>query len=53
MKKSYVTDYLRLNVIYAETVGLQARSFTTPALLPSLRFSRELGLVFLWSCGFF
>jgi len=31
MKKSYITDYLRLNVIYDETVGLQAGSFTNPA----------------------
>ena len=31
MKKSYMTDYPRLNVIYDETVGLQARRFTTPA----------------------
>ena len=31
MKKSYMTDQLRLNAIYDETVGLQARSFTTPA----------------------
>jgi len=23
------------------------------AVLPTLRFSREFGLVFLWSCGFF
>jgi len=26
-----MTDYPRLNVIYDETVGLQARRFTTPA----------------------
>jgi len=26
-----MTDKLHLNVIYDETVGLQARSFTTPA----------------------
>jgi len=31
MKKSYMTNWLRLNVIYHETVGLQARCFTTPA----------------------
>jgi len=37
MKKSYVTDYLRLNVIYGETVVckldvLQPQSSTTPFL---------------------
>jgi len=26
-----MTDSLRINVIYDETVGLQARSFTSPA----------------------
>jgi len=31
MKQSYMTDLLRLNVVYDETVGSQARSFTTPA----------------------
>jgi len=31
MKKSYMTDWLRLNVICDETVDLQARSSTTPA----------------------
>jgi len=31
MKKSYMTDYLCLNVVNDETVGLQARSFTTPS----------------------
>jgi len=24
-----------------------------PAVLPTLLFSREFGLVFIWSCGFF
>jgi len=39
MKKSYMTDYLRIicNVIYDETVGLQARSCTTPAKYDSAR----------------
>jgi len=31
MKMIYMTDKLRLNVIYDETVGSQARSITTPA----------------------
>jgi len=31
MEESYMTHKLRLNVIYDETVGLQARRFTTPA----------------------
>jgi len=37
MKKSFMTDNLRLNVIYDETVGFQARRFTTPAKYGSAR----------------
>jgi len=42
MKKSYMTDYLRHNVIYDETVDLQARSFTTPAKYDSARTPLEV-----------
>jgi len=41
-EKSYTTHYLRLNVIYDETVGLQARSFTTPAKYDSARIQLEV-----------
>jgi len=42
MKKSYMTDYLRLNVIYDGTVHLQARSFATPAKYDSARTQLEV-----------
>jgi len=41
-EKGYTTHYLRLNVIYDETVGLQARSFTTPAKYDSARIQLEV-----------
>ena len=37
-----MTDYLRLTVIYDETVGLQARSFTTPAKYDGARTQLEV-----------
>jgi len=37
MKKSYMTDSLCLNVVYNETVGLQARSSAIPAKCDSAR----------------
>ena len=37
MKKSFMTDFLCFNLIYDETVGLQARNFTTPAMYDSAR----------------
>ena len=40
--QSYMTDYLRHNVIYDETVGLQVRSFTTPAKYGSARTQLEV-----------
>jgi len=43
MKKSYMTDYLRLNVIYDETAGLQARSFTTPAKYDAISPKKMFG----------
>ena len=43
-----MTDYPRLNVIYDETVGLQARRFTTPAKYDSVRTQLE---VEVWKCG--
>jgi len=42
MKKTYMTDKLRLKVICDETVGLQARSFTTPAKYDSARTQWEV-----------
>jgi len=44
MIKSYMTDKLHLNVIYDETVGLQARSFTTPAKYNSAWTQSEIEL---------
>jgi len=39
MKKCYMTDFLCLNLIYDETVGLQARNFTTPAMCNSAQLN--------------
>jgi len=44
MKKSYMTDWLRLNVTYGKKVGLQARSFTTPAKYDSAQTQLEVGV---------
>jgi len=41
-EKSYMTGYLRLNVINDETVRLQARSFTPPAKYDSARTQLEV-----------
>jgi len=40
-----MTNQLRLNVIYDETFGLQARSVTTPAKYDSARAQLR------WKCG--
>ena len=37
-----MTDFLCLNLIYDETVGLQARNFTTPAMYNSARTQLEV-----------
>jgi len=42
MKKTYMTDFLCLNLIYDETVGLQARNFTSPAMCNSARTQLEV-----------
>jgi len=42
MKKNYMADWLRLNIIDDETVGLQARSFTTLAKYNSARIQLEV-----------
>ena len=42
MKKTYMTDFLCLNLIYDETVGLQARNFTTTAMYNGARTRLEV-----------
>jgi len=44
-EKSYMTDWVCLSVIYNETVGLQARSFTIPAKYNSAKVNLR------WKCG--
>jgi len=46
-----MTDQLRLNVIYDETVGLQARSFTTPAKYDSAQTQLEVEVRKIWAFG--
>ena len=46
-----MTNLLRLNVIYYETVGLQARSFTTPAKYDSAQTQLEVEVWKILSFG--
>jgi len=51
MKKIYMTDYLRLNVIYDGSVRLQARSFTTPVKYDSARTQLEVEMLKILAFG--